>query len=176
VAAACWLEHLDAVAHTSLTLPASLGEQLKAHRDAQWLLVDCLGLALLPRLTPVLEAALRAWRCTGRGTASVAVPTDTDQAYRSLVEADLRHGFAKIDGIDALVHAADADFGALERRAAGELELALGQQRDRLDAGQALVVFADHGFRLNRDGRGYGHGGDSTLERLVPVWRFESRG
>jgi hypothetical protein len=35
-----------------------------------------------------------------------------------------------------------------------------------------LLVFADHGFRIARDGRSFTHGGPSTLERLVPVLRF----
>jgi hypothetical protein len=37
-------------------------------------------------------------------------------------------------------------------------------------------VFADHGFRLSADGRGYTHGGPSTLERIVPVLRLQPRG
>jgi len=32
-----------------------------------------------------------------------------------------------------------------------------------------VVIFGDHGFRLAPDGRGFVHGGGSTLERLVPV-------
>ena len=30
-------------------------------------------------------------------------------------------------------------------------------------------MFSDHGFRMDAEGRSYCHGGDSTLERLVPV-------
>jgi hypothetical protein len=44
--------------------------------------------------------------------------------------------------------------------------------RSELDTSRPLVVFADHGFRLAEDGRAFVHGGNSTLERLVPVIRF----
>jgi hypothetical protein len=30
-----------------------------------------------------------------------------------------------------------------------------------------VLIFGDHGFRLSRDGRGFTHGGPSTLERLT---------
>ena len=63
---------------------------------------------------------------------------------------------------------------ALERLAAAELRVALDRLADRLDPGAPLLVFADHGFRLDPKGDRFVHGGPSVLERTVPVLRFES--
>jgi len=74
------------------------------------------------------------------------------------------------------VHAATADFDELVARITAELVIASKQLLPRLDPGKPLLIFADHGFRLSRDGKGYSHGGDSTLERLVPLWYCSPHG
>jgi hypothetical protein len=42
----------------------------------------------------------------------------------------------------------------------------------RLDPSRPVLVFGDHGFRLAADGRGFEHGGTSTLERLTLMLRL----
>jgi hypothetical protein len=68
-----------------------------------------------------------------------------------------------------VVHGRAAAFDDLCRVGLAELRLELGGVRKRLDPARPLLVFGDHGFRLERDGKSYRHGGASTLERTVPV-------
>jgi hypothetical protein len=165
-----WLEHLDALAHSVLPQPADLTSLLKGQEEAQWLLIDCLGLPLLGPLEPVLLKALSEWEAQAPRFATVGPDTTTDGCYRDLLEAAINHDLHKIDVVDELIHEGATPFQELIALASARLEGALQRQVARLDPKRALLVFADHGFRLARDGRGYTHGGDSTLERVVPVW------
>ncbi|MGH6636630.1 MAG: hypothetical protein ACRED0_11055, partial [Gammaproteobacteria bacterium] len=97
----------------------------------------------------------------------------TDACYRELLGADIAHSFKKIDAIDKLIHAERGSFDELLTLAKAELEIAFKRLLPQLDPEQALLVFADHGFRLSPDGRRYQHGGLSTLERVVPIWYWE---
>jgi hypothetical protein len=88
----------------------------------------------------------------------------------------VRRPLEKIDVVDELLHRRSLRFDELCSLALAELRIALGRVRDRLDPQRALVVFADHGFRLDPDdGRRWSHGGASTLERVVPVLRLDPR-
>lgn len=170
-----WLARLDALANAELAAaPPPLTEVLRAH-SAQWLLLDALGLPLLPALASVLDRGLAAWRVAERTFAQVSEETTTDACYRALLDAGLAQSLTKLDAIDTLVHESGADFEELRRRAVVELELGLRRLVPKLDPTRPLVVFADHGFRLARDGRSFKHGGRSTLERVVPVLRLEPR-
>jgi hypothetical protein len=165
-----WLEYLDALAHSALAEPVVLTSLLKGQQGTQWLLIDCLGLPLLGPLEPVLLKALSEWEAQAPRFAEVGPDTTTDGCYRHLLEAGINHDLHKIDVVDELIHKGATPFQELIALAATRLEGALKRQVARLDPKRALLVFADHGFRLARDGRGYTHGGDSTLERVVPVW------
>ncbi len=172
-----WLDHLDAVAGADLeTPPEDLFAVLENERRAQWLVVDCLGLPLLEGLRPVLERALAAWRPGEAAFATVGRRTTTDGYWRGLAEGGLDHPMLKLNAVDRLLHQRELDLGELDRLAAAELEVSLARLVDRLDPLRPVTVFADHGFRLSRDGRGFEHGGPSTLERTVPVLRFDPRG
>lgn len=166
-----WLAYLDAVAGTALTTePLALTALLQGHGQAQWLLIDCLGLPLLGPLQPVLFKALSEWSPQAARFATVGPDTTTDGCYRDLLGANIDHELHKIGVVDELIHAGATPFDELIALATTRLEGALRRQVGRLDPQRPLLVFADHGFRLARDGRGYGHGGGSTLERVVPVW------
>jgi hypothetical protein len=131
-----------------------------------------------------LDAAMEKWKRKSTGYAWVSAETTTDAFYRDLIggqagtsdatpPADGSPRLEKINAVDGLVHARSADFEELVRLATAEFAIELKRLTKRLDASRALLVFADHGFRIAPDGRRFAHGGASTLERLVPVLRYE---
>lgn len=164
-----WLERLELLTQADPPSPvADLVERLEAHRGAQWLIVDCLGLPLLGMLRENLETLFPGWRLEALEFALVSTTTTTDACYRQLVEAGFNQRLEKINVIDTLLHERFLSFDDFSRLSAAELHVACGRLREKLDPGAPLVVFADHGFRISPDGGSYSHGGSSTLERLVP--------
>jgi hypothetical protein len=116
-----------------------------------------------------LDTALPAWKVVRTEFAEVGSRTTTDAFYRRMMDAELRHKFEKVNAIDELLHRRALRYDELCALATAELRVALGRLRGRLDPARPLVVFGDHGFRLDADGRRWRHGGSSTLERVVPV-------
>ncbi len=170
-----WLERLNTLATPSLPPEIQpLTECLQTHEEAQWLLIDCLGPALVNPLEPRLIELFQAWRAPQRSYAQVGTETTTDACYKALLDAALNHPMEKINVIDELIHSDFLPFTDLSQLARTHLELAIKPLLARLDPARPLLVFADHGFRLRADGRRYEHGGNSVLERLVPVWWFGS--
>jgi hypothetical protein len=169
-----WLERLDAAAGAPLGGVPSLTEVLKAAAATQWLLIDCLGLPLVEALEPVVFEALAEWKSEPARFAEVSAPTTTDACYRDLLDVGGAR-LEKIDVVDELIHGDFLPFPDLLSVCATRLRTACKARRERLDPSAPLVVFADHGFRIARNGRGYVHGGASTLERLVPVWHLRPR-
>ncbi|MCF6263702.1 MAG: ATP-binding protein [Xanthomonadales bacterium] len=171
-----WADWLNELAEIQLAEVLPLPEALKQYTSSQWLLIDCLGLPLLEPLQQVIEKVFSAWKQPVISFAEVSSDTSTDGCYRLLLDAGINHPLEKIDVVDEQVHAATADFDELVARVTAELIIAAKQLLPRLDPGKPLLIFADHGFRMNTDGKGYSHGGDSTLERLVPLWYCSPHG
>jgi len=172
-----WRARLDALAEEPLEeAPPDLFHVLREHQDHQWLVVDCLGLPLLPALRPVMEEALAPWRRSAELFAMVEPETTTARYWSRLAEEGLDHPLLKIDAVDRLLHGRRLDLDELERLAAAELRVAMGRLLPSLDPGASLLVFADHGFRLDPGGDRFVHGGPSVLERTVPVLVLEPRG
>lgn len=169
VAGARWLERLETLAGSSLAAePVDLPDILPARDDHQWLVVDGLGLPLLDLLEELLGEV------PGFGVervefARVSRVSTTDGWLSSLAGAGVNHPLLKLNGVDRLLHEREAVFGELETLARAELELGLTRLAKGLDRARPVLVFADHGFRLDREGRRFAHGGASTLERVVPV-------
>jgi len=161
-----WQRRLAELAEAPLAgeLP-ELFELLRRSAERQWLVVDCLGLPLLGVLQPVLEEALAVWRPQAPAFATVEPETTTARYWSRLAEEGLDHALLKIDAVDRLLHERSLDLAELERLAAAELRVALDRLADRLDPGAPLLVFADHGFRLDPKGDRFVHGGPSVLER-----------
>lgn len=169
-----WLGRLEALARSSLPaelppLEEALAGMLRDRPEAAWLIVDALGAPLLAAFRRNLDALLPAWRLESVEFALAPAETTTDACYRRLIESGTVKRFEKIDAVDALLHERPCDFDDLASLAMAELRVACRRLARRLDPGMPLVVFADHGFRLDGEGRRYVHGGSSTLERLVPV-------
>ena len=122
-----------------------------------------------------LDSLLPAWRLESRDFALAPAETTTEACFRRLIESDAAKPFAKIDAVDALLHERFCDFDDLASLAVAELRAACRKLSRRLDPGKLLVVFADHGFRIDAEGRRYVHGGPSVLERLVPLLRLGPR-
>lgn len=163
-----WLQRLDALATTPLSEPCLPVEAVvRAHPDHSWLVVDALGLPLLGPLVESLRTLLPGYALDRTLFAEAPRATTTDAFYRRLAEAGVNHPFEKVDALDGLLHGRSLPLDDLWRIAAAELGAALSSVRPRL--GPLLLVTADHGFRLAPTGRGYTHGGPSTLERTVPV-------
>jgi hypothetical protein len=157
-----------------LASPA-LSDRLQANLDAQWLLVDCLGLPFVATMKTLLAETFGEWELRAPQFAEVGEPTTTDGCYRAVLAAGVEHAFDKIDVVDALIHGEPVAFVELLALARTKLTTALRELVPRLDPARPLLIFADHGFRLAADGRRYTHGGGSTLERVVPVWRCTPR-
>lgn len=170
VAGQRWLDRLDALARESLPFEIpELIEALRAFGTHQWVIVDCLGLPLLSRARDVLTAALPAWVQGMTVFARVRPPTTTESCLAALAAEGVNRPLHKLGGVDRLLHERTCAFSDIQRLVAAELDVALRQLGKRLDASQPLLLFADHGFRLAADGRGYVHGGFSTLECVVPL-------
>ncbi len=166
-----WMERLEALAHTPLPhSPEGLPDLLaRDGEDVQWLVIDALGLPLLELLQTRVEHWLPHWRMEQTGFATVNTPTDTDGFFARLLEGGINHPLEKINALDRLLHERDLPFDDMERLADAEIQAAARAVTARMDPKRPLRVFADHGFRLNPQGRGYRHGGGSTLEKVVPV-------
>lgn len=165
-----WLDRLDALANSVLAeAPESLPALLNDRQQTQWLILDCLGLPLLSALRAELPALLPSWRVDAESTALVSTETTTAAFFRDLVGAGHNHPLTKIDVVDRLLHERFLRFEDLRRVAAAELRIACRSLARTLDPSAPITLFADHGFRIARDGRSYSHGGSSMIERLVPV-------
>jgi hypothetical protein len=176
IAGDAWLERLDSLAHSPVqdTVPELL-DVLRNGLERTWLVIDCLGLPLLEAVAPTVAEVLAGWQPSEISYASVAAPTTTDGCLRALTDAGIQHALEKVNVVDTLLHERAETFANLTRLAAAELDVALRSVARRLDSEQPLLVLADHGFRLAADGSSWVHGGDSTLERIVPVLRFDPR-
>jgi len=171
-----WLTRLDALARADLEpWPPALVEVLRELSATQWIVIDALGLPLLP----MAERALPMWFPTAQVVslqfAMADRSTTTDAFYRSLAEAGRMRPLHKIDAVDQRIHGRLDTFAELVCVCEAELDIAFRRLRPRLDPTASIVVLADHGFRLEFEGRGYEHGGPSTLERIVPIWRLEPK-
>lgn len=168
-----WLARLDGLARAELAnhvpdLDALLREQL----DAQWVVVDCLGVLLADAVREAARAALGPWPLRSIEAAGASPHTSTEAFYATLIQKDFTKPFEKINAVDELIHQRDLGFAELARLARAELEIAFRRVAARLDPSRPVLVFGDHGFRLAADGRGFKHGGASTLERLTLVLRL----
>lgn len=166
-----WLARLEELALTTLPdAPPDLMTVLKNHGGAQWLVIDCLGLPLLAATENAIPELFPGWRLQERRFAQVSPRTTTGAFYQQLLDEGHARSLEKIDAVDTLLHERFLPFDDLAHLAVAELRAACKAMRRRLDPGQPLLIFADHGFRLAPDGKSYRHGGASTLERVVPVW------
>jgi len=171
-----WLARLDELAGTDMDpRPPLLAGLLDTSRDAAWIVIDAFGLPLLGPITGWLDDLLPAWRVAQTTFARVDGPTTTEGFYRQLADAGLDHALEKVDAVDELLHERTPAFEDLCRLARAELEVAFGRMRKILGPGGRLLLFGDHGFRLTPDGKGWQHGGDSSLERIVPVIELVAR-
>jgi hypothetical protein len=166
-----WLSRLDQLAEQRLTRPPeNLHHLLKDHIESQWIVVDCLGLPLHQVAQQAIKERLRHWMLSRIDFGEVQPSTTTDSFYRSLIGADIDKAFHKIDAIDALIHGRKLTYNELAKLAQAELELAFKKAEGKLDRTRPVLIFGDHGFRLAADGRGFTHGGSSTLERITPMY------
>jgi hypothetical protein len=171
-----WKQYLDETANSLLPHePGELAQILRENSETSWLLIDCLGLPLLPSLKELFPALFPHWKLGATRFAQVSPPTSTDHFHQELFEKIAPRPFEKILVVDEVLHAAGNDFEGMLKRMAAEMEIACRQMMRRLEPAQALLVFADHGFRLSEDGEQFCHGGKSALERLVPIFFFEPR-
>jgi hypothetical protein len=171
-----WLARLESLADEDVGPLPELAERLASCRTAQWLVVDCAGLPMLSMLGRVAGAQLEPWRLERTSFAVAPATSTTDAFWRELAAAGLNHAVVKVNALDELLHDRFEPFEDLERLAEAELAVALRRRRAELDPGLALVIVADHGFRISGDGARYEHGGRSTLERVVPVLEMAARG
>ncbi len=171
-----WLERLEQLANSPLDpAPMPLIDCLEKNLDAQWLVLDCWGLALFRPVMKVIETELKAWKTAKTDFAVVDGRTTTDNYYRELLNGNIRHAFDKCNVIDQALHERDLEFSEFIKIVQTELTIALTRLAKKMDPALDLLVFADHGFRLDPEGRRFQHGGPSMLERVVPVCWMSSR-
>ena len=166
-----WPERLEMLATTELssTPPDLSGLLERDGEEVQWLVIDALGLPMVELLESRLTEWLPQWRLERLEFARVGTTTDTDAFFAHLLERGINHPLEKINALDRLLHDRNLPFADLERMADAEIRAAARSVAARLDPARSLRLFADHGFRISQDGRNYEHGGDSTLERVVPL-------
>jgi len=164
------LNLLDSLARCPLDpeLP-KLTASLKDVFDHQWILIDCLGLPLLGPFERALGLWLPQWNCSQHHFCRVSSRTDTAHFFDEVVESDLVRNLIKVDVVDQLVHRRIRSFEELTLIAMTELSIAFKKMHSALDQTKPIAIFSDHGFRLNKSGTRFTHGGSSTLERTVPL-------
>jgi hypothetical protein len=168
-----WLSHLDKLAGIQLKKPPEpLTRVLQAHMEAQWIVVDCLGLPLAETVRTILPKCFPHWKPDLGVYAMVSEKTSTEAFYMGLIEGDLTKPFDKIDGVDALIHTRKISLPDLVKLARAELEVAFRKRAGRFDPNRPVLIYGDHGFRLALDGMGFDHGGSSTAERITPVFKL----
>ncbi|MCP4406493.1 MAG: hypothetical protein GY807_01770 [Gammaproteobacteria bacterium] len=167
-----WLDLLEGLANVPLEGLPLLPELLSKHPQTQWLIIDALGLALLDPLQTVLLKCFPEWSLEQPRFAQRPSTTTTDGCYRELLEADINHPFEKINVVDELLHKGMQPFADITTLTQTQLAIACRRLRSRFDPQRALLIFADHGFRIATDGRSYTHGSTSTMEQVVPVWHL----
>lgn len=165
-----WLERLETLATTlEGPLPPALGSALRSGNEAQWVVLDAAGLAFLPALEGALESLFPHWKAATIRFALVGEPTTTEEFFRSLAADGVQRSIEKLNALDRLLHERFLPFEDLTRIALAELQAAARALLKRLDPARPVLVLADHGFRIAPDGQSYVHGGDSLLERIVPL-------
>ena len=168
-----WLSHLNTRAEVKLDrMPEGLNTILQAHMNDQWIIVDCLGLPLAPVVRSMVQKNFPRWNLDSLTFALVSERTSTDAFYLGLIGGDLTRPFEKINAVDALIHDRPLSFNDLEKLAGAELEVAFSKLATKYDPDKPVLIFGDHGFRMTPDGKGFSHGGSSTVERIVPVFRL----
>jgi hypothetical protein len=173
LAGQAWQARLDELAQQKLEpCPLPLTEQLARHRDASWVVIDAWGAPLAGPLLAELENLFPQWRQVETAFAQVEPPTTTDEFFRGLVDAGEEHPLEKNNVIDELLHGDFLPLPQLTRQALQRLTTSLPPIAKRLDPTKPVLLFGDHGFRLDAEGQAWVHGGTSTLERLVPVVRL----
>ncbi len=166
-----WLARLDALAAIRLDRPPEdLNRLLQKRMDAQWIVVDCLGIALTKTVRELLPRSFPGWKPGEVEFAAVSRQTSTEAFYLGLIGGDLTKHFEKIDAVDALIHGRKLSLRELSRLVQAELEVAFRKTIEKLDPERPVLLYGDHGFRLAPDGSGFTHGGGSTAERLTPVF------
>jgi len=177
IRAKAWLSRLDQLAGVQMAEPlVPLTTLLNSAFEYQWVLVDSLGLALMDVYSEVFQEVWPHWRLERIDYTTVSTETRTESFYRELLKTSLSKSFEKINGLDTLIHNSPSNLIDLAKRARAELEIHCRQLLSKLDVRRPLLVFGDHGFRFSPDGKTFTHGGPSTLERVVPVFRFMSHG
>lgn len=169
LAAAKWTERLKMQARHSLPVLPQLVARLANYSNYPWLLLDALALPLLPYFRQSISKLLPGWQIQRVEYASVSETSTTDQCYRDLLDSGVRRSLLKCNAIDELIHQRFVPLDNLWQLATAELTLELESVVPQLSGEQTVVVFADHGFRIASRGDAYVHGGDSALERTVPV-------
>jgi hypothetical protein len=169
-----WLARLERLAAAPLPDLPLFTTRLVELDAAQWLILDCLGAALVRPLTGLLEKLFQDWMPPGVSLLLGPDETTTDGCYEALLAAGIQHPFEKINAIDELIHERFRPLEQLIPLARARLEIAIKPLLAKLDPDRPLVLFADHGFRISAAGTSYQHGGNSAPERLVPLWYFES--
>lgn len=166
-----WLRFLDQLANWDPGTQPKLIQVLDREVSSQWLCVDAMGILILKEAQEALDAGLKAWRLESVQWALVESPTSTDHFYRTLIDLKAGKPLAKINALDTLLHH-ETSYDDVVHKTSGVLGAALRKTIRTFDVSLPVIVFADHGFRLNPDGRGFSHGGSSTLERIVPVLKW----
>lgn len=176
LAPGAWAARLERLAcDVAFDPPPPLVDVLTGVGAAGWLVIDGLGLPLLPFVEDAAESLLPEWTLSEVRFARVGQGTTTDSFWGELAAGAVDHPMEKVDVIDRLLHERREPLPDLARLAVAELQVALRRIRPRLADSCCLAVFADHGFRRAGRGRGWSHGGGSELERTVPILLFAHR-
>ncbi|MBF0104185.1 MAG: hypothetical protein HQM16_02550 [Deltaproteobacteria bacterium] len=170
-----WLQFLGNLSNNHInTAPSLLFDLLDKERASQWLLIDGFGIALVNALKPEISKLLPDWSLENVRFCQVDGRTSTAAFWDDVVLKKWHKQIEKINDIDRLVHERK-DFIEIVMLARAELGLAIKKIIKRFDPTKPLLVFSDHGFRLSPDGKSFIHGGQSVLERTVPVIKLLPR-
>jgi len=168
-----WLNFIDSMANWDWS-QQQLKSILEEHLDADWVVIDGMGIFLDRMLHKVIEEKLPDYEITASGIGMSQPNSTTDGFYRELLGHNHPKSFVKFNEIDQLLHQKEKPLGELLPLVKVHLEWRMDEYISK-HRPKSLLIFADHGFRLAKNGLYFQHHGGSNLERAFPFLRLEKK-
>jgi hypothetical protein len=164
-----WLSFVDNFAKTKTdeTLP-DLFDFLGDYLEHEWIVLDSFGLPLVDYFLQKSSVLFPLFKVHKINYSQISSTTTTSSFWNEIVSHKWKKKFYKLDVFDKLLHEKTV-FEEIVNVGFAEFEVACKNLNKKLDPVKPILIFSDHGFRLSSSGKKFIHGGNSTLERTVPL-------
>jgi hypothetical protein len=164
-----WLAYLDQLNNLKISV-STANDILKQYKTAQWLIIDAMGISVYPLMISSMTDFFPDWQVDQMGFMQISSPSTTANFYQQLTDERHQHSFEKINCLDDKIHHSFLPYEDLMNVVKAELKFSIKQCLTKMEANQPLLIFADHGFRIDKSGKKYSHGGSTTIEQVTPYF------